>query len=199
MSEYFKLKTRYMRSIFFSILCLFTLSVMAQDKQIDLSAWGLPSFPLDEETQLISFSDVVDVEGVSAADLYQLGLNWIGDYYKNSSSVMQVKDADNGILEGKHSFYVMRDVNGQMVKGDLIKYQFNIRFRDGRYKYTITRINVQKSAYYGIEEWINDENKISDPEIQDFLEQIHTFFTEEYIPAMTEGIQPKKEAKEEDW
>ena len=63
---------------------------MAQDKQIDLSAWGLPSFPLDEETQLISFSDVVDVEGGCCRPV-SAGAELDRDYYKNSSSVMQVK------------------------------------------------------------------------------------------------------------
>lgn len=171
----------------------------AQQTEMDLSAWGISNMPVDEQTQLITYSAVVEVEGATAADLYDMALAWVNTYYKNSSTVMQVKDKTNGILEGKHSFYVMREVNGAQVKGDLIKYAFNIRVRDGRYKYSITNINVQKSAYYGIEEWIKDENKISDPEIQDFLEQINTFFTEQYIPSMAEGIQPKKVVKEEDW
>lgn len=188
-----------MRLLVFSILMSGALLAGAQETEMDLSSWGLPTFPLDEETGLISFSDVVEVEGVAKDDLYELALSWINTYYKSSSTVMQVKDKTNGILEGKHSFYVMREVNGAQVKGDLIKYMFNIRVRDGRYKYTITKINVQKTAYYGIEEWIKDENKISDSEIQSFLEQIHIFFTETYIPSMTEGIQPKVEKKEEDW
>jgi hypothetical protein len=173
--------------------------LQAQVNEIDLSAYGIPNFPIDEVTEMVTYSDVVEVEGVTANDLYDLALEWINDYYKNSSSVMQVKDKENGVLEGKHSFYVMKDVNGSQVKGDLIKYMFTIRVRDGRYKYTITKINVQKSAYYGIENWIQDEDKISDIEIQESLEQISVFFLESYIPSMFEGIQPKKEHKEEDW
>lgn len=186
-----------MRNVFLAFLLVLPLLIHAQSKTADVS--GLPPFVIDEETQMVVFTDVVSVEGVSKDSLYNLGLQWIRNYYKNSSTVMQVQDQPGGILEGRHSFYVMRDINGQNAKGDLIKYSFKLQFKDGRYKYTITRINVQKAAYYGIENWINDEEKSSDYEIQSYLEQIYTFFTEEFIPSMETSIQPKKVKVEEEW
>ena len=171
--------------------------IMAQSKTASVS--GLPPFEYDEETKMVIFTAVVPVEGVSKDSLYDLSLDWIRKYYKNSTTVMQVQDKEAGILEGRHSFYVMREVNGQETRGDLIKYSFKIQIKDGRYKYTITKINVQKAAYYGIENWINDDDKSSDYEIQSYLEQIYNFFTEEYIPSMEAGIQPKKVKVEEEW
>jgi hypothetical protein len=85
------------------------------------------------------------------------------------------------------------------VKGELIKYQFNLMFRDGRYKYVITKINVQKTAYYGIENWLTDETLSTEFDIQSYLEQIHIFFTETYIPSMLEGIVPAEKKVEEQW
>lgn len=181
------------------LFCLIAIPVLlhAQSKHADVS--GLPPFEIDEETQMVIFSDVVTVEGVPQDSLYELGMGWIRKYYKNSTTVMQVQDKPGGILEGRHSFYVMREINGQQTKGDLIKYSFKLQFKDGRYKYIITKINVQKAAYYGIENWINDDEKSSDYEIQSYLEQIYAFFTEEFIPAMETAIQPPKVKVEEEW
>ena len=183
------------------VLFLSTISFYSfgQLSNMDFTSYGLPDFPIDEETQLVSYSDVVNVDGVAAADLYQLGLDWINKYYKNYSSVMQVKDNQKFLLEGKHSFYVMKDIKGSQVKGELIKYQFNLMFRDGRYKYVITKINVQKTAYYGIENWLTDETLSTEFDIQSYLEQIHIFFTETYIPSMLEGIVPAEKKVEEQW
>ncbi len=188
-----------MRQSLVLLLSILTLQGFGQLSNMDFTSYGLPDFPIDEETQLVSYSDIVNVEGVSAADLYQLGLDWINKYYKNSSSVMQAKDNQKFLLEGKHSFYVMKDIKGNEVKGELIKYQFNLMFRDGRYKYVITKINVQKTAYYGIENWLTDETLSAEYDIQSYLEQIHLFFTETYIPSMLEGIVPAEEKVEEAW
>ncbi|MFN3940430.1 MAG: DUF4468 domain-containing protein, partial [Chitinophagales bacterium] len=168
-----------MKNYFLIITLAIPAWLFAQNKGTLVS--DLPPFEFDEETNLVTYTDVVNVEGVNKDNLYDLASDWIRKYYKNSTTVMQVQNKTDGILEGRHSFYVMREVNGLQTKGDLIKYSFKIQCRDGRYKYTITKINVQKAAYYGIENWINDEEKAGDYEIQLYLEQIHAFFTEDFI------------------
>jgi len=188
-----------MKSLLLALTIASPCFAFSQLSDFDFTQAGYPEFPVDEATQMVDYSEVVDVEGKSADELYDLGLEWINTYFKNSSSVMQVKDKESHTLEGKHSFYVMKDIKGSSVKGELIKYQFTLRFRDGRYKYNVTRINVQKSAYYGIEKWILGEDSFADENIPDYLDQIHEFFTEDFILSMTEGIQPKKVVKEEDW
>lgn len=186
-----------MKKLFLSAILLIPVLLNAQSKNNIVS--DLPPFEIDEETSMVVFTDVVPVEGQTKDQLYDLSMEWIRKYYKNSTTVMQVQDKETGVLEGRHSFYVMREVNGQQTKGDLIKYSFKIQLKDGRYKYTITKINVQKAAYYGIENWIKDDEKSSDYEIQSYLEQIYTFFTEDFIPAMEAGIQPAKVKVEEEW
>lgn len=188
-----------MKYAFALFLLISSFLASAQLTDFDFAGAGYPDFPVDENTQMVSYSKVINVDGVSADELYELGLEWINTYFKNSSSVMQVKDKDNHHLEGKHSFYVMKDVKGNMVKGELIKYQFTIRFRDGRYKYEVTKINVQKAAYYGIEKWILGEDEMADEHVPYYLDQIHVFMTEDFLASLVEGIQPKKEIKEEEW
>ncbi len=163
-----------------------------------ISSYSIPTFKIDSETQMVTYTDVVQIDGVAKDSLYNLAQQWVKKYFKSSTTVMQIQDKEEGIMEGRHSFYVMRDIDGVQTKGDLIKYTFNLRFREGRYKYTVTKINVQKASYYGIENWLNDDEKSSDIEIESYLNQIDEYL-QKFIAAMIEGIKPDPLKKEEEW
>jgi hypothetical protein len=181
------------------VLLIILYSVLVQAQRSDVSSmYDIPSFPVDSETQMVTYSDVIKVDGATKDSLYVYGQRWIKKQFKSITSVMQVQDAEKGILEGRHSFYVNKDVNGVQAKGDLIKYTFTLQFRDGRYKYTITKINVQKTSYYGIENWLNDDEKLSDETIESYLQQIDQYF-QDFIASIEAGIKPAPKKKEDAW
>lgn len=189
-----------MKKILLGIFILSTITTFSQNtkKSNTSSLYDIPAFEIDSETQMVIYTDVIKVDGSSKDSLYAYAQRWIKKQFKSVTSVMQVQDPDKGILEGRHSFYVNKEVNGVETKGDLIKYTFTLMFRDGRYKYTVTKINVQRASYYGIENWINDDEKLSDEVIESYLNQIDEYLTT-FIESMEEGIKPAPKKKEDVW
>lgn len=160
--------------------------------------WDIPYFPIDSTTGLVTYTDVVKVDGVPADSLYDLALAWMKTFYKSPSEVIKTADRDNGLLDIRHSFYVTRDDKGQTVKAGLINYYLTLQFRDGRWKYTITKVNLEAPAYFGIEKWINDEKYRADKNVPGYLDQIDRFM-DDLITKMTAGIQPPPPPKKDDW
>ncbi|MBC8046218.1 MAG: DUF4468 domain-containing protein [Fimbriimonadaceae bacterium] len=174
-------------------------SVYAQSSKSGISSmYDIPNFEVDSETQMVVYTNVVSVEGSKKDSLFVYGQRWIKKHFKSVTSIMKVQDPEKGILEGKHSFYVNKDVNGSQTKGELIAYTFSLQFRDGRYKYTITKINVQKASYYGIENWLKDDEKLADETIENYLQQIDEYM-KKFITSMEEGIKPIPAKKEDEW
>ncbi|MBC8173302.1 MAG: DUF4468 domain-containing protein [Chitinophagales bacterium] len=162
------------------------------------SLYDIPGFEIDSETQMVLYTDVVKVEGASKDSLYVYGQRWIKKQFKSVTSIMKVQDPAKGILEGRHSFYVNKDVDGIQTKGDMINYTFTLTFKDGRYKYSITRINVQKASYYGIENWLNDDEKLGDEQVESYLQQIDEYM-QNFIVSLTDSIKPTPPKKEDEW
>lgn len=189
-----------MKNFFAVLLLLATSLTYAQTSKTKTlgSMYDIPGFEIDSETQMVVYTDVIKMDDVKKDSLYAYGQRWIKKQFKSTTSVMQVQDPEGGVLEGRHSFYVNKDVNGVATKGDLIKYTFTLQFRDGRYKYTITKINVQKASYFGIENWLNDDEKLSDEVIESYLNQIDEYF-QTFIASMTDSIKPAAKKKEDAW
>lgn len=188
-----------MKNLIFLFLVAITANVFAQSGNAYFSSqYDIPAFEIDSETQMVIYTDVVKVDGSTKDSLYAYTQRWIKKHFKSVTSVMQVQDPAKGIIEGRHSFYVNKIVNDMETKGDLIKYTFTIAFRDGRYKYTITKINVQKTSYFGIENWLKDDEKLSDETIESYLQQIDDYM-QKFITSMQDGIKPIPPKKEEAW
>lgn len=59
----------------------------------------------------------------------------------------------------------------------LIKYTVKILFKDGKYKYTITNIRLDRAGYYGIEKWYNKADTDKKINIEN-LKQVDAYFKE---------------------
>jgi hypothetical protein len=55
-------------------------------------------------TNSTTFSEVVDVTGLSSADLYTRINLWFVDAFKNAESVIEFSDKDSGVIKGKYLF-----------------------------------------------------------------------------------------------
>lgn len=119
----------------------------------------IPEFTIDEKTQKAVYIEVVEQGGISGV-LYDKALAWAMKYYKNPTNVVREKDREKGNLVARARFYTYYTdpKKGTKTRMGTIEYTLSLAFKEGRYRYEITRINVKATSYQGIEQWI-DQNK----------------------------------------
>lgn len=154
-----------------------------------------PKMPIDETTKLITYTGVVNTPG-SKDSLYMRCLEWINSFYKNPTGVTEKRDRENGEFVCKHQFEVYnydKDGNKIAPAHGMVKYTLNIVFKDGKYRYEITKINLKSASYYPIENWLNES-----PKHDDHLKQVDKFFRD-LEASLKKGMTPKAAAKKTDW
>jgi hypothetical protein len=98
--------------------------------------------PVDSTTNLITYQDVVKVDGVSKDDIYVRAREWYARAFSSANSVIQMDDKAAGKIIGKglsSSYYTVmrRPVNYNL------HYTISITAKEGRYRYEITSFNVE--------------------------------------------------------
>ena len=185
-----------MRILALVLLAALPFSLMAQKKG-ELS-W--PEMKLDPSTNLITYSDVPEVAGVSASDLYDRAFKWGGEYYKNFGEKLRKQDKEGGEIEIFARFPIYAyDKKGNITtsRQGLAQYTLTLRFRDGRYKYTVTDLNMKDKSYQPLEKWLDRE----DPNAENhsyYLTDIDAEITTT-IKSMTEAIAKDPEKAGDDW
>jgi len=82
-------------------------------------------------------------------------------------------------------------------KQGLIQYTMTIRFRDGRYKYVVTKLNMKASSYQALEPWLDrDGHEARNHSL--YLTDIDTELTT-MLKAMKEAIGKAPAAPNDDW
>ena len=157
-----------------------------------------PAFPVDEETKLVTYTDVIQVPGITKDSLYNVAMEWMKKFYKSPSQAIKSQSKEDGVIEIKHQFQLTRDEKGQTVKAAQINYYLTLQFRDGRFKYTITKIHVEGPSYFGIEKWINEENFAKDENVTGYLVQIEDFMNK-LTESLDSELRPAAPKKEEEW
>jgi hypothetical protein len=180
------------RLLVFALLASISLSAQKNEEE------ALPYFPVEEETGLVTYTDVIQVPGISNDSLYNLAMKWIAVYYKMPGQVIRSQDKEAGVIDIYHGFHIMRTEKNQTMKSGMIRYSCKLQFRDGRFKYTITKINLDGTTYFGIENWINDEKYLEDEHVPGYLTQIDAFMME-LIASIESEIRPKAVKEEDDW
>lgn len=98
------------------------------------------NFPLNEAGE-IEYTEVVQVDGVNAKELFVRAKEWLALTFVSSESVIDFEDKEagkiigNGILE----VYRKRDMGISMDLG-INRFMMEIQVKDGRYKYKIYKI-----------------------------------------------------------
>ncbi len=183
-----------MKKIVFSIFLLSGITSFAQ-KGADVE---IPYFPMDEISKMVTYTDVIQVPGVLKDSLYDVAMAWMKIYYKSPSQAIKSQSKEDGIIDIRHQFYVTRKDKNQEVKAGLINYYLTLQFKDGRFKYTITKINLEGTSYFGIEKWLNEEQYKKDENIPGYLQQIDKFMMD-LIASMESEVRPLVPVKEEEW
>lgn len=160
----------------------------------------------------LSYSEVVQVEGISKYDLHARAMNWFANSFRNANNVIQLNDKENGQITAKALFEYIPNffVGSGPVKG-YIRYTVSIYVKDGRYKYEITDFThdpsgpnaksvgiITNSVDYPGEEKRKANQKWMDNTWKDVKKQINNNISPIEL-SIKEGMSKVSENKNEDW
>jgi len=167
-----------MQKILFAaaITLLFAFSAGAQKKKDVAPPPPPPQLPMDN-TNKITYEEVVDVPGKSADEIYKKIMNWFQTYYKNPGEVIRENDSLKRSITGKPRFRIQNPPDKEGTKSDagLVQYTITIAAKDGRFKYTLTDFNWKGNSYYACEKWYDTALPSHTPAMNDYLLQTDNY------------------------
>ncbi len=92
--------------------------------------------PRDPDTGQFAYQGVIQVEGVSAHDLYKRAKTWVATEYKSANAVIQLDDAEEGRLIVKGGFDIVYAAWAGTTA--FMSHTLTIETKDGRYRYLLT-------------------------------------------------------------
>lgn len=113
------------------------------------------NLPFDEDGNLV-LSEVVEIEGVNAEQLYARSRLFFTEYFKSSNDVIQLDDPINRTIVGKglsHEYIKFNSgFSGDIITDQYIHYTIKIQAKDGRYRYFIDNFYTTTlgSKYQGL-------------------------------------------------
>jgi len=179
-------------------LAAVTLPALAQKTKLP----EYPPIPVDKDSERITYEGVGKVDGKSSGELYDRAFEWVKAYYKNPMEKLRKQDRDNGEMEVFARFpifaYDKKGVKTTSQSG-LIQYTMTLQFKDGRYKYIITDLNLKATSNQPIDTWLTD--KENDPNADNHVYQLIDIDSElnALIKDMTEKIAAKASSGGDDW
>jgi hypothetical protein len=152
--------------------------------------------PVDEDTKLITYKDVVTQEG-DVPKLYNTAIAWVNANYENPTEATRVRDIEDGKIEVRHR-YKIYNTDKKGVKSDayIINYTLKLEFKPGRYRYTFTDFTVAAISKYPLERWLDKNDPQYSPACDDYLAQINTT-VRDMIKSLKKGMIPKVVKKDE--
>lgn len=150
--------------------------------------------PIDEETGLITYQEVVEEEGTKK-EYFNRAIGWVNSFYKNPVDVTKTRDPETGVIKGIHRFKIKNtDENGIESDAGVVQYEFVLQFKDGRYRYTLDQFILRQSSKIPAEKWLNN----SDPHSKSYLKQLDKF-AQNWVESLKEGMKPKIEKSDDEW
>jgi hypothetical protein len=155
-----------------------------------------PQLPMDPDTKLITYREVVDQEGIKDV-LFDRGMGWLRIYYVNPNAVANVMDKPNGKIEGTgriRLYYFDKDSN--RLDAGLVLYALKMEFKDNKYRYTLNDFTLKAASRVPLEKWMNKKDPAYNPQWDSYLYQVDTTM-QRLIRSMKEGMKPKVIKKDE--
>lgn len=112
---------------------------------IGTSAYSQDIFPLDENGEIV-YSEIVNVDSVSAKVLYVRAHQWFANTFKSAQDVIQLDDKEAGIMIGKGFFEAVSARNNLIVS---VYFTVEIQTKDGRYKYVFSNFSCKQDFFGG--------------------------------------------------
>ena len=157
-----------------------------------------PNVPIDEQTNLVTYKEVVQQANATPQELFDRAMQWVKNYYKNTAEVIKSSDRDKGVIQLRSSvkIYVVKEDGSKLFK-NIVYYNMKIECRPGRYRYTITDFNEKATAAAPVEVWLNTENPKWEIGQYAWLNQIDEQILA-LIESLEEGMNPQV-IKEDEW
>ena len=181
-----------------AILFLFILTsgffVYSQDEKPE----GAGEIPVDPNTGLITFQEVVEETGTKQ-ELFNRASEWLHHYFKQPVYVTQVRDAASGVIKGKHQFELYFYEKDVKKRAGMIKYYFKIECKDGRYRYTLDQFVLTQQSRYPCERWLNTAHRDYNDQWPLYLEQLRAYAIDDFAASLKEYMVPEVKVEEEEW
>ncbi|MEI8047060.1 MAG: DUF4468 domain-containing protein [Bacteroidota bacterium] len=155
------------------------------------------SIPVDPDTKLITYKEVVTVAG-TPAELFNRAIEWVNKEYKNPMDATKIRNQATGLIEIIHRIELTKDVDGTKLLAGIVDYSMKLELKDGRYRYTITNFNLKDVSRKPIEFWMDTKDKTYIPLYADYLKQVDDF-TRKLIESLKTGMQPPAPKKVDEW
>jgi len=179
----------HMKSLITGLMALSFLVAVAQDPSVSL--------PVDEDTKLITYREVVQQEGTKL-ELFNRAIEWINKEYKNPADVTKVRNPETGLIELIHRIELTYEEKGVSRSGGIVDYTLKLELKDGRYRYTFTNFNLKQASRVPIERWLDKSDKAYTPAWDLFLSQVDEH-TRKVTESLKKGMQPPAAKKADDW
>lgn len=127
--------------VFFALSASYSFGQRKKDEKIVL--------PTDSSTNLITFQEVIKVEGVSKDELYLRAREWFARTFVSSQEVIQMDDKQGGKIIGKG---VSSGSYSIMLSPILyyLNYTVSVTVKDGRYRYEISPFTIEGTSPDGL-------------------------------------------------
>jgi hypothetical protein len=178
--------------IFFTLFLLSPFQSFSQDNQaLDI--------PLDPETRIITYQEVVQEEGIKDT-LFNRGASWLHKFFSNPWEVTRVRDQATGVIKGQHQFRLY-DIDATGIKTDagMVMYNFKLEFKENRYRYTLDNFIWKQVSRYLVEKWLDKSSPDYNIKYENYLRQIDSFVRNEFIKSLKEGMKPGIKFKKDEW
>ncbi len=156
-----------------------------------------PLAPVDEDTKLITYKEVVQVPG-NAGELFNRAIEWLNTQYKNPADATKVRNPATGLIEIIHRIEITKEDKGMTRAAGVVDYSMKLEMKEGRYRYTITNFNFKDMSRKPIEFWMDKKDKAYNPEYENYLKQVNDF-TMKLIESLKKGMLPPLEKKPDEW
>jgi hypothetical protein len=183
------MQTKYL-TLCLSLMLIAGLRLSAQETTA-------PVMPVDPETKLITYKEVVTIQG-TPAELFNRAVEWINKQYKNPVDATKVRDQASGVIEIIHRFDITRQEKEIQRPVGIIDYSLKIEMKDGRYRYTLTNLNRRDVSRQPIEKWLDKSDKAYSPDMEIYLKQIDDA-ARKLIDSLKQGMQPPIQKKPDTW
>jgi hypothetical protein len=186
-----------MRSLLIVTLLSLTLAAQAQKNKETAPA---PSLPVNSETGLISFDGVMDISGINKDGLYERAMKWAQGYYKNPNDVLREKDPAAGkmVIKARFKIYNPADKKGLTTDAGDVMYTLTLQFKDGKYKYELTKCTWMQASAFPCERWNDTASPSYKKEYAHYLTQLDAKASEVLL-ALKKVMTASGEGKKDDW
>lgn len=135
---------------------------------------GTDKLPINSETKLVTYTNVVTATGFGKGELYDKAFAWLSGYYKNPADVLREKDRDAGTMLIKARFKIFSPLDkksGVAAPAGDVQYSLILDFKEGKFRYTLTEINWKQASYYPIERWMDKTSSSNNVNADYYLQQ----------------------------